>query len=79
MNGNRKEEVYVILRVDLYPEDVPLHERILPIKIIGSEEDAREEVERLNEMEGPRGSFYFYKPVRMEMMRVRPASGFSRN
>jgi hypothetical protein len=74
-----KEEVYVILRVDLYPEDVPLQERILPIKIVGSEEEAGEEVERLNEVEGPRGSFYFYKPVRLEMARVNPASGFSMN
>jgi hypothetical protein len=49
------------------------------IKVVTTEQAAAEEVERLNDQQGPGGSFYFYKPTRLEGMLSGPSAGFSMN
>jgi hypothetical protein len=73
------ECVYAIVRVDLLDNDIAWQDKILVIKVVTTEQAAAEEVERLNDQQGPGGSFYFYKPTRLEGMLSGPSAGFSMN
>ena len=60
------KHVFAVVRVDEYqPADVPWTNRIIVKEIVMSEQEARLEVERLNELNKGKGCVYFWQVTRL--------------
>lgn len=66
------DHVYAIIRWDKYLESItsPLSNCFTVKKIVWTEEEAQAEVDRLNQLNGDKGSDYFYQVTRLERTQV---------
>jgi hypothetical protein len=61
-----RRQLFAIVRHDfLEPETTAIQNRITVTKVVDTEEVARAEVERLNQLGGSKGSLYFWQATRM--------------
>ena len=61
------QHVYAIVRVDDYGGyDIELRNRIAVKKVVWTQDVAEREVERLNQLNGPKGALYFWQVTRLE-------------
>lgn len=67
-----RRQVFVVLRIDAQPgAPLEINSDIIATKAYWREEDAAREVERLNALNGPRGSVYVVTMARLQP----PATG----
>lgn len=68
--SKQKRQVYAVIRVDQFGDPAVSREERLPDwisvkEIVSSLEAAQAEVARLNELNGPKGSRYFWQTTRL--------------
>jgi hypothetical protein len=67
------KQAYAIVRVDAFQEaDVSLRNRITVKKVVWNERLARNETDRLNELNKDKGCLYFWQATRIDQAIDRP-------
>jgi hypothetical protein len=61
-----RRHVFVILRVDSYDDDGASISRVSVNKVVGTEEVAKREVDRLNALNAEKGSRYYHEVAQLE-------------
>jgi urease accessory protein UreE len=59
--------VFAIIRLDTFQEGASVEEKMTIPKVVLTQETAEKEVERLNELNGSKGAFYFWQMTRLEI------------
>jgi hypothetical protein len=60
------DHAFVVIRIDEFMAKYSVEDQIAAVKAYWNPEDAQQEVERLNKLNGDKGCHYFWQVVRIE-------------